>query len=123
LVAPGDLITYALVVDHIATAGATSQVVLEDNLPDNTFFIGATEPFTFDGTTVRWEFSSIAPLESATVQLMVQVPPGFIGEIANDRYQVSSAEVITPVSGEPLVTQVMGTYWLYYWPLVIQDVP
>lgn len=123
LVAPGDLITYTLVVDHIAVAGATSQVLLEDNLPDNTFFIGATEPFTFDGTTVRWEFSSIAPLESATVQWTVQVPPGFIGEIANDNYQVSSAEVIIPVSGEPLVTQVMGSYRLYYWPLVIQDVP
>lgn len=111
LVAPGDTITYTLQVDHLAALDATSQVLLEDTLPENTEFIGATGPYTYDGfTTVRWEFSSLAPLESAVVQLTVRVQPDFIGEIANDRYQVSSAEVIVPVPGDPVVTQVIRTY-------------
>lgn len=111
LVAPGDTITYTLQVDHLAALGATSQVLLEDTLPENTEFVDATGPYTYDGfATVRWEFSSLAPLESAVVQFTVRVQPDFVGEIANDRYQVSSAEVIVPVPGEPVITQVIRTY-------------
>jgi uncharacterized repeat protein (TIGR01451 family) len=114
LVAPGDLITYALQVDHLATVGATSQVILEDTLPENTTFIGATAPYTFDESTstVRWEFPRLPPLESVAVQLIVQVEPDFIGEIANESYQVSSAEVSIPVTGAPVITQVIPTYGL-----------
>jgi uncharacterized repeat protein (TIGR01451 family) len=110
LVTPGEWITYTLQVDHLATVGATSQVLLEDTIPENTIFVGATTPHTFDGTTVRWEFSNLAPLESATVQLIVQVQPDFVGEISNDHYQVSSAEVVPPVQGDPVITQVIHAY-------------
>ena len=110
LVAPGDWITYSLQVDHLTAAGDTNQVILDDTIPENTQFIGATAPYTIDGTTVRWEFSRLAPFESASVQLIVQVQPDFIGEIKNDQYQVSSAEVIVPVTGDPVVTQVSSPY-------------
>jgi hypothetical protein len=110
LVASGDWITYTLQVDHLTAGGDTSQVLLEDALPENTLFIGATEPYTFDGSTVRWEFSSLAPFESAAVQLTVQVQPDFVGGISNDQYQVSSAEVIDPVVGDPVITQVISPF-------------
>jgi len=110
LVASGDWITYTLQVDHLTAAGDTSQVLLEDALPENTSFIGATEPYTFDGATVRWEFSSLAPFESAAVQLTVQVLPGFVGEVRNDQYRVSSTEVHVPVTGDPVITQVISPY-------------
>jgi uncharacterized repeat protein (TIGR01451 family) len=110
VVAPGGLITYTLQVDHLAAVNTSTQVLLEDTLPENTIFISATEPYSFDGATVRWEFSSLAPLESAAVQLTVQVQPEFIGEISNDHYQVSSAEVVVPVPGDPVISQVIRTY-------------
>jgi uncharacterized repeat protein (TIGR01451 family) len=110
LVSPGDWITYTLQVDHLTAAGDTYQVILDDTIPENTQFIGATAPHTFDGTTVRWEFSRLAPFESASVQLIVQVLPDFIGEINNDQYQVSSAEVIVPVTGDPVVTRVVSPF-------------
>lgn len=109
-VAPGDLITYTLQVEHLAAADATYQVVLEDVIPQNTSFIGATGPYFFDGTTVRWEFSSLAPFESVTLQLTVQVQPDFVGEIRNDQYQVRSAEVVVPVIGDVVITQVISPY-------------
>jgi uncharacterized repeat protein (TIGR01451 family) len=114
LVAAGDWITYTLQVDHLAAADDTIQVVLEDTLPENTSFVNATDPYIFDDSTstVRWEFSSLAPFESASVQLTVQVQPDFVGEISNDQYQVSSADVPVPVTGDPVITQVISPYGL-----------
>jgi uncharacterized repeat protein (TIGR01451 family) len=109
-VMPGDLITYTLVVDHLAATDATHQVVLEDAIPQNTSFVGATGPYFFDGTAVHWEFPSLAPLERVEVQLTVQVQADFVGEIRNDHYQVSSAEVVVPVAGDPVITQVISPY-------------
>ena len=113
----GSSITYTLTVTHTATLASTTDVVLTDVIPENTTFASASEPYSFDGSAVEWKFPSLAPNESQVVQLTVQVPLGFTGTIVNDQYQVASAEVTTPVKGDP-VSIIVGE--MYFLPIAIR---
>jgi serine protease AprX len=102
----GGEITFTLVVNHSAVNSTASEVVLSDALPENTIFLNATQPYSFDGMTVRWEFAGLDPVDSRVVEMRVQVPAEFSGTITNDTYQVESAEVTQPVPGEPVSVEV-----------------
>jgi serine protease AprX len=117
-VAPGGVITYTLTVAHSAPLSPTTNVVLTDLLPENTTFLDATSPYSFDGTMVRWEFPSMEPFESRTVTLSVRVAESITGTILNDHYQVVSDEVATPVEGDPVETEV---YLPVYLPWIMGE--
>ncbi len=110
---PGGEITYTLTVNHSATLTQTTNVVLSDVVPANTTLLNATAPYTFDGTTVWWEFTSMEPVESLVVNMVVKVPESFTGVIINDSYQVASDQVSTPVRGSAVATEVILRYKIH----------
>jgi uncharacterized repeat protein (TIGR01451 family) len=116
----GDEITYTLEVGHSAVESPANDIVLMDVLPENTTFLNATQPYSFDGTTVRWEFEHLEPVDSRTVEMTVRVPLDFFGIITNGDYQVVSAEVTPPVEGEPVLVEVLPRYQLLI-PWIITD--
>jgi uncharacterized repeat protein (TIGR01451 family) len=111
---PGGEITYTLTVNHSATLSSTANVILSDVLPENTTFLDATAPYTFDGTTVWWEFTSMEPVESLVVNMVVEVSESFTGVILNDSYQVASDQVSPPVRGSPVETEVVRRYKIHF---------
>lgn len=110
---PGGEIIYSLTVEHSAVSAGTNQVILTDPLPENTVFLDATEPYTFDGSIVQWEFESMGIVDSRVVEFTVKVPETFFGEIRNSGYYISSDEVSTPVLGEPVVIEVIPPFQVY----------
>ena len=48
--------------------------MLSDTIPLNTTFVNASLPHLLSGSTVQWDFASLAPLVSKTVTLTVQAP-------------------------------------------------
>jgi uncharacterized repeat protein (TIGR01451 family) len=112
----GDELTYTLTLGHSAVTSTATDVVLSDQIPENTTFVDATGSYTFDGTTVLWEFASLDPVDTRVVEMTVKAEAGFSGTISNDAYQVSSTEVMTPVVGEPVS---VGLRWLVS-PLVLK---
>ena len=104
---PGETITYTLAITHVNPVTPTANVVLTDTLPAGTSFVSATQPYTFDGSTVRWEFASMEPDESLSVELVVQAQPWARGGIINDDYGVKSADVPT-VFGEPVSVNIVA---------------
>jgi uncharacterized repeat protein (TIGR01451 family) len=110
---PGDEIIYSLTVGHSAVQSPATDILLSDVLPENTIFIDATGPYTFDGSTVRWEFAKMEPVDSRVVKMKVQAAESFLGTIINERYQVESAEVTSPVIGDPVLTEVIPLYQIH----------
>jgi serine protease AprX len=104
VVFPGDLITYTLTVTHSNGIGSTTNVVLTDTLPAGTTFVSATQPYSFTGDVVRWDFPSLDTPESVNVDLTVGVNITSTGTIVNDDYAVKSDQV-EQVLGEPVSTQ------------------
>ena len=113
----GDELTYTLTLGHSAVTSTATDVVLSDQIPENTTFVDATGSYTFDGTTVLWEFASLDPVDTRVVEMTVKAEAGFSGTISNDAYQVSSTEVMTPVVGEPVSVEVIPRYH-YHLPWV-----
>ena len=109
---PGGQITYTLTVNHSSALSQTTNVILTDVVPANTTLLNATSPYIFDGTTVRWEFTSMEPVESLSVEMVVEVPKSFTGVILNNGYQVVSDEVTVPVEGAPVETEVLFPVYL-----------
>lgn len=107
---PGEQIHYSLTISHSAVQGQATDILISDILPENTTFVSASGPYSFDGKTVQWEFDSMEPVDSRTVGLNVRVAKTFIGMIVNDQYQVESAQLSAPVSGEPAITEVQPPF-------------
>jgi uncharacterized repeat protein (TIGR01451 family) len=120
VITSGDEITYTLEVGHSAVESPATDIVLTDVLPENTTFLNATQPYSFDGTTVGWEFEHLEPVDSRIVEMTVRVPLDFFGIITNGDYQVVSAEVTPPVEGEPVLVEVLPRYQLLI-PWIITD--
>ncbi len=112
----GELITYTIDITHINPLYPTTNVVLTDTLPTGVAFITATLPHTFDGTIVRWDFASMAAIETQSVELIVKVQPTALGSIINDDYSVRSDDVET-VLGQPVSTPLKLNR---YFPLVFK---
>ncbi len=117
LVSNGDWITYTLTVTNLHPLSATNHVMLSDTIPDGTAFITATLPYSATGDTLTWMTPSLGAGESWTVQLTVEVLPEVSGPIINDEYYVVSDEVIVPIFGPPVITQ-LKTY--LYLPTIFQ---
>jgi serine protease AprX len=113
-ISPGGEITYTLTVNHSSALSQTTNVILTDVVPANTTLLNATAPYTFDGTNVWWEFTSMEPVESQVVKMTVKVPESFTGVILNDSYQVASDQVAPPVWGSSVATEVILRYKIHF---------
>ena len=103
---PGGSLTYTFSLTHTAVLTPTSNAVLFDPLPAGVTFVTATLPHTFDGSSVRWDFVSLGPLESHRVELVVRLPLTASGTLTNSGYSAWSDQV-SPVGGAALSTQVV----------------
>ncbi|MCP4357926.1 MAG: DUF11 domain-containing protein, partial [Chloroflexi bacterium] len=116
----GDRLTYTLSVQHLHPHLPTTNVVLTDVLPANTFFITATMPYTFDGTMVRWDVSTIAAGDTWEVMLIVGTTPTYTtGLVENVAYGVRSDDVLT-VMGTAVTVPILPTHQVYL-PFILQE--
>jgi uncharacterized repeat protein (TIGR01451 family) len=106
-VAPGELITYTLTLQHPSPLEETTGVRLTDAVPENTTFVSASIPYLFDGNTVRWNLEDMNPGESRILELTVRVDLDFTGIIENSDYLAWSNQLSEPVGGEPVLTEVV----------------
>jgi uncharacterized repeat protein (TIGR01451 family) len=97
---PGSVLTYTLTITHYHAISPTHHVVLEDIIPENTNFMTATLPHSFDGSAVTWEIGDLAAGASAQVELVVQVPLTTpIGTVVNNQYSAYSDEAALIIGG------------------------
>jgi uncharacterized repeat protein (TIGR01451 family) len=104
MVFPGDLITYTLTITNVHEFIPITNIVLTDTLPDGTTFISASLPYTHTGDIIRWDFTSLEPMGTRSVVLVVKSDFTAFGAIKNSDYAVSSDQV-AQVRGEPVTTQ------------------
>jgi len=114
---PGELLTYTLSLKHTAFFTPTYNIVLTDTIPISTTFVSATLPYTFTNNTVRWEFTQLEPMNSRTVNLVVQVGIDVVDLIINQDYGALSDE-IQFTTGSPLPT-IIGRY-IYFFPMMVR---
>ncbi len=105
-VTAGNLLTYTISISYVSALSPTSNVVLTDVVPVGTIFVTASLPFTQNGPEIRWDFSSMNPGDTQTVQLVVSVPVTATGTIFNDKYGVRSDNVAT-ILGPPVETEIV----------------
>jgi serine protease AprX len=96
---PTGLISYTINITHINASYPTSNVVITDTLPGGTVFVSATQPYSFDGSTIRWDFTSMGANETKSVDLVVQVSSSARGTVDNIDYGVRSDDAAT-VTGD-----------------------
>jgi uncharacterized repeat protein (TIGR01451 family) len=108
------LITYTLTVDNNHPFADNHGVWLSDTIPADTMFITATLPHTFDGTAVWWDVGTLAAGNSWQADLIVQTTITDTGTITNDTYSATADELLAPVAGDPVTTDVMA-YALVVW--------
>lgn len=110
---PGDLLTYTLVVTHLHTLSATTNLILTDTLPQHTSLVTATQPFTQAGNLITWHAPTLGPTQTWQVTLVVQVAEDnatlSANEIVNADYGVRSDQVAY-VPGSPVSTPLLPTY-------------
>lgn len=77
----GDQVTFAIVVGNAAesTVNATG-VTVTDTLPSGMTFVSASAGGTHDNGTVTWSIASIAPGESVTLDLVVEITSAGAGQ-------------------------------------------
>ncbi|RMF47227.1 MAG: DUF11 domain-containing protein, partial [Anaerolineae bacterium] len=103
---PGDTFTYTLTVSHTAGMTDTHNVVLSDTLPAGLEFVAASGAYTWDGSTVRWTYPTLAAkaVHSETLQVRVAASAS-AGTITNSAYGASSDEAPF-AAGAPVSVQV-----------------
>jgi uncharacterized repeat protein (TIGR01451 family) len=111
LVQPGGMITYTLTITPISIISPNTNIVLTDTIPLGTTFISATPPYTQNGNTIHWDFSSLDPMAVTSVELVVRVDDISFGSITNEDYDVQSDQV-AQVRGEPINTFIGKIYFL-----------
>jgi serine protease AprX len=117
LVDVGDLITYTLTVTNQNTFSATTNLVLQDALPENTAYVSSDGEFSAGTSVVTWTLPSLASGATWTAQLTVRVLPSAHGTIVNTDYSVRSAETPDPLFGAPVSTRLKSYIYL---PLIYQ---
>jgi uncharacterized repeat protein (TIGR01451 family) len=116
----GSALTYTLRVSNVGMV-PVSQVVLTDTLPTSTTLAAATGSHELEGCEVSWLLGSLAPRESRTVSLTVDIGELLPGAtIVNAEYGVRARELVTPARGTPVVAQIL---WRLLLPTVLRDVP
>ena len=114
-VAPGGWLTYTLTVTNLHPSSAVHQVVLSDTLPQGVTFITATQPYSLVGGLLSWQVGDLAPGETRTFTLVVQVSDHLNGWFANTDYRATADELNGLVRGEAVHTWVRRLVFL---PLV-----
>jgi uncharacterized repeat protein (TIGR01451 family) len=97
---------YTLMVTNTSPFTLT-ELVLTDTVPLSTTFARASGSYAYEGDTVTWTASSLAPWETMTAGLGVFVdhlPRG--SHVVNDDYGVRAHELLTPMAGAPVETLV-----------------
>ena len=112
----GEIVTYTINLSHTAVF-TTTNIVLTDTIPVNTTFITATLPHTLTGNMLLWEFPSLGPGASQSVELSVQMPLSQTLQVENTFYGVSSDDFLIPLMGEPVKTLV-GYHYIF--PLIFR---
>jgi serine protease AprX len=119
LIEPGGILTYTITITHFHDMSSTTSVVLTDTLPAGVTFISASEPYSMNGDTVRWDFSNLEAMGTRSVELVVQVEYTAIGTLTNADYGVRSDDVAF-VRGTPVSTHV-GSVNYFYLPLTLNS--
>lgn len=73
VVLPGESLTYDLTVSNLATASASTGVVVTDKLPANVSFVSATDGGTESNGTVTWNLGTLAAQEVKVIHVTVTV--------------------------------------------------
>lgn len=101
---PGEWITYTLTLQNLHAISVTNNVVLTDVIPVDATFITATLPHTFDGTTVQWDFATLAANESVEVTLVVATELTTNATVIENNQYGSQSDEAAFVSGPPVQT-------------------
>ncbi|HUM69334.1 MAG TPA: hypothetical protein PLK31_10860, partial [Chloroflexota bacterium] len=104
---PGQWITYTLTLQNLHPISVTNNVVLTDVIPAETTFVAASAPHTFDGTTVQWDFASLAAEETVTVTLTVMVDMDTTATVIENNQYGSQSDEAQFVAGSPVQTTVI----------------
>jgi len=119
LIEPGGILTYTITITHFHDMSSTTNVVLTDTLPAGVTFISASEPYSMNGDTVRWDFSNLEAMGTRSVELVVQAEYTAIGTLTNADYGVRSDDVAF-VRGTPVSIHV-GSVNYFYLPLTLNS--
>jgi uncharacterized repeat protein (TIGR01451 family) len=112
LVTHGDLVTYTLTVTNQHPFSATHNLVLSDTLPVNTAYFSSNGAYDAVNQSVTWTAASLAPGETWTAHLTVQVLPAASGAVVNYDYRVVSDETPEPIYGSPVETRLKTFIYL-----------
>jgi serine protease AprX len=108
VIPPATPITYTLTVTHKDPYLSTTNVVITDVVPSQTFFMRASGPYIRTGKVINWTFPLLGPNESQIVQLVV-MSPSHETTIINDQYQAKSDQFSGPRGGS-VTTDVAEVY-------------
>jgi uncharacterized repeat protein (TIGR01451 family) len=101
--APGETLTYAIVVTNTSATAATG-ISVTDTLPSNVTFLSATGAVR-NGNTVTWSGINLTAGQSVTLPLQVQINSG----VANGTVITNSASVGTVTVQDTTTVQTSGT--------------
>jgi uncharacterized repeat protein (TIGR01451 family) len=106
-VGPNGLITYQLSYSNAIGGGTATGVTIQDTLPLNTSFAGASNGGSAFGTTMVWNIGSLAPGQAGSVTLQVRVNPGVPGgTVISNTATIRSNEVTNPIPSNAAIATV-----------------
>jgi chitinase len=112
VVAPGNPITYTLVVANNGSAAATS-LVITDTLPSGASYVAASDSGSLNGNTVSWTVPTLEAGQALTRTLTVTATAA----ITNDDYGVTCAEGFSAMGIVSVTTEAV---YKVYVPLVMR---
>jgi uncharacterized repeat protein (TIGR01451 family) len=97
--APGDVVSYRLVV-HNSGPAAAAGVVVTDNLPAGTTYVSATPPCTHSGQAVTCSLGTVAAGPSVTIDVHVRVDAVSGADVSHDhQFDVTKIESHLSLAG------------------------
>ncbi len=104
---------------HVSNlAQPATNLVVTDLIPEGTSYVpgSATAGGQLIDDLVVWEFPILHPLETRNLAFKVRV--GFLREITNAEYEITSAEGVS-AQGPPVTTPTFGHWWFFF-PLIFK---
>ncbi|MEL6987151.1 MAG: M36 family metallopeptidase, partial [Bacteroidota bacterium] len=107
---PGQDLVYDLKAKNV-TSETQSNLILTDDLPDNTFFVSASDGGTLGGSTVTWPAITLGAGDSITYQLTVQIDPNLDPNAPdfNDNMESGSGNFVVDANGSTTWNLQSGT--------------
>lgn len=110
VVSTGSLLTYTLSSANLSSWQLPLHgVALSDTIPAGTVFVSASAPYTQTGEVITWQLAELANGQTWQVELVVGVPLGFEGFVANEIYGIFSEETGF-LAGLPVYTPTSESY-------------